>query len=92
MTTQKIVKRKKCNTSPKQRCSKETLISCLPQDFNTFLFGIVTIVYLIVGMIVFYRTGDYSMLNTLFAGVVYYSCSAAKGKTSPSKGKREKAS
>ena len=46
--------------------AKERLKGCIPTDTKTFLFALVAIVYLIVGVIHFFGwTGDTSMLTIL---------------------------
>jgi hypothetical protein len=52
-----------------QRSFKETLINWLPTDANTFLFELVAVIYLVVGILHFSRTGDTSMLTTLLTYV-----------------------
>lgn len=54
------------------RSFKETLISWLPTDSNTFLFEIVVMTYLIIGVVHFSHTGDTSMLTTLLECVAAY--------------------
>lgn len=55
-----------------QRSFKETLINWLPPDSNTFLFELVAVIYLVVGILHFSRTGDTSMLTTLLTYVGAY--------------------
>jgi hypothetical protein len=52
---------------------KECLIACLPTDTKTFLFALVSIVYLMASVMHFFGwTGDSSMLTYLFGAVGSY--------------------
>ncbi len=55
-----------------QESLKKIIIGWLPKDSNTFLFELVVVIYLVIGLIHFSRTGETSMLSTLLTYVGTY--------------------
>jgi len=60
---------------------------CLPTDLKSFLFALVVVVYLIIGVIHFGETGDPSMLAPLLYTVGAYA-GLSEGKALFSRGKK----
>src|SRR5713226_7427935 len=70
--TPPILAQQEYETGQAQRSFKETVIRWLPTDANTFLFELVAVIYLVIGLIHFSRTGETPMLTTLLTYVGAY--------------------
>ena len=62
----------KHDTSQVQRSLRETLINWLPTDTRTFLFALVIVTDLIIGIVHFAITGDMSTVMTLLGYAAAY--------------------